>query len=323
MTNCLELRSISILRTKVPRDGRKARAGQESARSSRRRAKLGQGREIRERAAGESGGPGVGGQLLLQPQPGRQPVRQRMIELEARLSWASRPREEIAPADMGQLMSQNGPPLVVVPGLPVHGQKDERSSPADRGRGCQVGRDAKLHGLARSPSRPEGFPACRARPESSTGLLRDRKPPHRPEAGGQPEQAQRRGCQAQQAPASPPSSSCEGSRAGLAAPGSSPGIPRSVESQPRAAGLESSSRGRGERKGRGFGGRLLLPGLVRAASEVRARTPCRRSATPADSESAPSRPGAEARAPRRRPSRTRVDAAASEPAAGLHRLQTR
>ena len=41
-----------------------------------------------------AGPPGVGGQLLLQPEPGRQPVRQGMIEVQGQASWAGRPAKK-------------------------------------------------------------------------------------------------------------------------------------------------------------------------------------------------------------------------------------
>ena len=50
----------------------------------------GQRGQIREIAPGQAGRPGVGGQLLLEPQPGRQPVRQGMIELQGQAELGER-----------------------------------------------------------------------------------------------------------------------------------------------------------------------------------------------------------------------------------------
>ena len=103
----------------------------------------------------ESGRPGVGGQLLLQSQPGRQPVRQGMIKLRGQADLGQQAGDEVAPANMGQLVSEHGPPLGVVPGVPVRGQKNERTTPADRGRRGQLGRGANLDGLRATHLGPE------------------------------------------------------------------------------------------------------------------------------------------------------------------------
>lgn len=99
------------------------------------------------RAPGEPGRPGVRSQLLLEPQPGRQPVRQGMIKLQGNAELRKQTRDEVAPADVGQLVSEYGPPLLVVPGLPVLRKQNERSIPADRGGSRQLGRAAQFHGM--------------------------------------------------------------------------------------------------------------------------------------------------------------------------------
>ena len=68
---------------------------------------LGQRREIRRLAAGERGAPGVGRQLLLQPEPGGQPVRQRMVEVQSQAELGEQARQEVAAAHVCQLVCQH------------------------------------------------------------------------------------------------------------------------------------------------------------------------------------------------------------------------
>ena len=64
------------------------------------------------------------GELLLQPQPAGKPCRRGIIEVEGEAELGQQTRQEVTSANVGQLVGQDCPALIVTPRPPVLRQQD-------------------------------------------------------------------------------------------------------------------------------------------------------------------------------------------------------
>ena len=133
LVNGLECRNISILLRKVLRVGRNVRAGHITKRSSCPQRDFGQRPQIRFSSSDQSGGGGVSSQFLLQTQSARQPVHQRMVEVQDHAKLAHQTGQKIVVVDVGDFMGKDNTTLLLGPVGSVARQQDHRTPPSECG----------------------------------------------------------------------------------------------------------------------------------------------------------------------------------------------
>ena len=129
--------SISILLKKVLEVGKKRSGGPGNDRIGLPQCHRGQRRHVFPLSADHAGRGRVGRQLLLQAQPIRQRMHERMIEMQRDPNLGDDPGGEVAPADVFDLVGQNSAALVIGPARPIAGKQENRPSPTDRRRRAQ------------------------------------------------------------------------------------------------------------------------------------------------------------------------------------------
>jgi hypothetical protein len=97
-----------------------------------------EGREVAFLAAGEGGGEGVGGELLVEPEAGVEPVGQGVVPGEGEADLGPEGGGIVGASDVGQFMSEYGDELMFLPRCPVGREEEGGAEPADGGGGGEV-----------------------------------------------------------------------------------------------------------------------------------------------------------------------------------------